>query len=178
MVTLLLNESPAASGYTVPIVVYGSHPLQTFNSLYSTNLKNYAPAVLEIIPGFKTPVLASSHPYVFYGVAQGFDTVGSGVFLPPYQDKNGDWHYPIEDATAQMQKDLAVAGWLKAMSDDPSQDVAAVWSAMSAQWLGADQQPTVNALVTHQGSLFYKDKDTLAFKFNQPLVWPTSAILA
>ena len=104
MVSLLLNPSPAQPGYTVPIVVYGNHPLQTFNALYGTKMTNYAPTVVEIITGMKTPVLASSHPYVFYGKAQGFDSIGSGL-MPEAN---------VSSATSQMKADLAVAGWLKA----------------------------------------------------------------
>lgn len=163
MVSLLLNKS-TTPGYTVPIVVYGSHPLQTFNVLYGTSMKNYAPIVIEIIPGLKTPVLGSSHPYVFYGDAQGFDSIGSGI-MP---DAN------IPSATRQMKLDLAVAGWLKAMSDDPSQDTTAAWIAQKNKWADADQAPTVTALVNHQGSLFYSDPTTLKFTFKTPLVWPTT----
>jgi len=163
-VSLLLNLSPTKPGYTVPIVVYGNHPLQTFNALYgTTGMKNYQPTVVaNIIPGMKTPVLASSHPYVFYGTAQGFNAIGSGI-MPPAK---------VPAATQQMQLDLAVAGWLKAMSDDPSQDPAATWTTLQNYWAAAAQTPTVNALVQHQGSLFYKDPTTLAFQFNTPLVWP------
>lgn len=163
-VQLLLNVSPNKKGFTVPIVVYGAHPLQTFNDLYGCKLKNYAPAVVEIIPGLKTPVLASSHPYVFYGEAQGFDKIGSGV-MPASN---------VKAATAQMQADLAVAGWLKAMSDDPSQDVAAVWKAMQGKWSSAQQLATVSALARHQGSLFYSDPKTLTFTFKTPLNLPSA----
>lgn len=164
MVSLLLNPSQTP-GYTVPIVVYGSHPVQTFNAIYGTSLKNYAPTVVsDIIPGKKTPVLASSHPYVFYGKAQGFDSIGSGI-MPPGN---------VAAATQQMQSDLAVSGWLAAMYADPTQDTVAVWKSQSAKWTSSAQAPTVKALVNHQGSLFYKDPTTLAFTFNTPLVWPSS----
>lgn len=163
MVSLLLNDSPTAPGYTAPVIVYGAHPVQEFNTIYGTTIKNYAPVISEsVVTGKRTPVLASSHPYVFYGVAQGFDKIGSGV-MPPAN---------VAAATAQMQKDLAVNGWVKAMHDDPTQDPVATWKNLVAHWLAPDQQPTVNALVVHQGSLFYTDPNTLAFRFNVPLKWP------
>ena len=163
MVRLLLNTSATKPGYTVPIVVYGAHPLQTFNTLYNQTLANYKPATVEVIPGLKTPVIASSHPYVFYGKAQGFDKIGSGV-MPAGN---------VAAATSQMQLDLAIAGWLKLMSDDPSQDPAAAWKTKQAYWTGGAQSPTVTALVNHQGSLFYSDPKTLAFTFKTKLVWPS-----
>lgn len=163
MVALLLNDSPTHPGYTAPVIVYGAHPLQEFNTIYQTNVTNYAPVIsTSVVDGKKTPVLASSHPYVFYGVAQGFDQIGSGI-MPPGN---------VAAATAQMQKDLAVSGWVKAMYDDPTQDPAVVWSTLLAHWQAAPQQATVKALVDHQGSLFYTNPDTLAFTFKVPLVWP------
>ena len=38
-VQLLLNESKEKKGFTVPIVVYGSHPREIFNINYKTKLK-------------------------------------------------------------------------------------------------------------------------------------------
>lgn len=165
-VSLLLNASPTKPGYTAPIVVYGAHPLQIFNTLYNTSIHNYAPIVAEIIPGLKTPVLASSHPYVFYGKAQGFDAIGSGI-MPAAN---------VAGATAQMLLDLAVAGWLTVMSEDPSQDPVAAWNAQKSSWASSAQAATVSALVDHQGSLLYSDPKTLAFSFKTPLVLPGADI--
>ncbi len=173
-VSLLLNPSPKP-GYTAPIVIYGAHPLATFNKLYGTNLKVYQTTVVTgILPGLKTPVLASSHPYVFYGMAQGFGPgqIGAGSILPPLKDDKGQMHYPLKDATAQMIKDLAVARWLKDMSDDPSQSVADVWVAAQKFWNDPAQTNTVSDLVQHQGSLCYYNPPALDFKFNVP---PSSA---
>ncbi len=156
-VSLLLNPSPK-SGYTAPIVIYGAHPLATFNKLYGTNLKVYQTTVVTgILPGLKTPVLASSHPYVFYGQAQGFDKIGSGNLVN------------VPAATGQMIKDLAVSRWLKAMSDDPSQPVADVWAAAQKFWNDPAQAAAVSSLVQHQGSLWYNNPPTLDFIFKVPL---------
>jgi hypothetical protein len=164
MVSLLLNDSPIHPEYTAPVIVYGAHPLQEFNTIYGTKVQTYAPVITSnVVSGKQTAVLASSHPYVFYGKAQGFDNIGSGV-MPPAN---------VPAATAQMQKDLAVSGWVKAMYDDPTQDPAVTWKNLVSYWVAPAQQPTVKALVDHQGSLFYTDPNTLAFTFKVPLVWPS-----
>lgn len=163
-VSLLLNASPTP-GYSAPIVVYGAHPLAVFNQLYGCNLRTYQSTVLtSVVPGLKTPVLASTHPYVFYGKAQGFDQIGSGVFTDP--NKN---------AAAQMKLDLAVARWLKRMAADPTQPTDAVWQDCKTYWNDPAQQAAVDALVQHQGSLWYYDPPSLAFKFKVPLPAPAQA---
>lgn len=156
-VRLLLNRSKTVQGYTAPIVVFGAHPLETFNTLYGTTLQNGQAGVARILPGMKTPILASTHPYVFYGKAQGFDQIGSGVLVD------------AKVATVQMQTDLAVAGWLKLMAADPSQDPVKVLSEQTQFWNSASQSNVVNELVVHQGSLRYSDPATLAFSFDKPL---------
>ena len=156
-VRLLLNASLSNPVYTVPIVVYGAHPLDTFNELYATKLSNNQVALVEIIPGKKTAVMASRHPYVFYGTAQGFDAIGSGKLLH------------VEDATAQMIKDLVVARWLKSMAENPAQDPSAVLEESQKFWNDPTQTAIVTALVNHQGSLKYSDPTTLTFEFLIPL---------
>ena len=158
-VALLLNTSVHAD-YTVPIVVYGAHPLATFNELYGLTLGNNQVTVAEVMPGKKTPVMATTHPYVFYGRAQGFDAIGSGKLVD------------VPGATAQMVSDLGVAGWLKRMSDDPTQDPQAALAAAQGYWKDPAQAATVSALVQHQGSLKYSDPNTLAFEFLVPLTPP------
>jgi hypothetical protein len=156
-VKLLLNLSSKHPGYTVPIVVYGAHPLATFNTLYGLKLKNNQVTVAEILPGMKTPVMASTHPYVFYGTAQGFDSIGSGKLVNS------------KGATAQMVKDLVVAGWQKSMSDDPTQDPHEALATCQTHWKATPQKATINALVQHQGSLKYSDPKTLSFMYLVPL---------
>ena len=162
-VTTLLSDSPSHPGYTVPLIVYGAHPRDTFNELYGLSLRTGQATLAEIIPGKKTPVMAMTHPYVFYGTAQGFDHVGSGVMIDP------------KSATAQMQKDLAATRWLKQMADDPTQDPSAVLSSSLKYWQDPAQAGMVDALVQHQGSLYYSDPTTLKFEFLVPLKLPTKA---
>lgn len=161
-VKLLLNVSTKDSGYTVPIVVYGAHPLATFNTLYSTKLKNNQVTVVEIIPGKKTAVMASTHPYVFYGMAQGFDKIGSGKIVNH------------RAATAQMKKDLVVARWLKSMAEFPNQSPKTALKDAQDYWKDPAQNDVIKALVNHQGSLTYSDPTTLTFKFTVPLTLPNT----
>lgn len=164
-VELLLNPSVEKKGFTVPIVVYGSHPREIFNINYKTKLRNNGVTVVEdIIKGMKTPVMASTHPYVFYGFAQGFDKIGSGKITNRSR------------GTAQMIKDLIVSRWLKLMSDDPSQDPKLVLKHCQAYWNDDAQAGVVADLVNHQGSLFYSNPTTLTFQYLTPL--PTFAQVA
>jgi hypothetical protein len=154
---LLLNTAANNADCTIPIVVYGAPPRKAFNSLFGTNIGVNTVGVAQIIPGKKTPVLGANHPYVFYATAQGFNTVGSGKFLPPPA---------CVDATSVMKKDLAVAFWQKKMADDPTQDPQAVINAATAFWNDPAQAALVCQLVQHQGSLFYPDDSGLTYQFN------------
>lgn len=155
-VNLLLNPAPNNDYYTVPIIVYGSHPTETFNILYGTNLSPMKVATVNIIPGRQTPVLASSHPYVFYASAQGFDTVGSGKFLSPKD---------CQHSVGVMRKDLIVTRWQKVLTDDPTLDPQEVLDDCTAYWEDHSRQAEICALVRHQGSLTYSDPVTLKFHF-------------
>jgi hypothetical protein len=168
-VELLLNVSPTRAGYTVPIVVYGAHPRDTFRALYGVTLGVNVAATAEILPGRKTPVLGSNHPYVFYATAQGFATVGSGRF----RSEND-----CREATTVMRSDLIVARWQKVMADDPSRDPQAVLADCTAYWTDPARATAVCALTRHQGSLHYPDPASLAFRFDQSLEDATSACRA
>jgi hypothetical protein len=154
-VELLLNPAPNNPGYTIPIVVYGLHPREIFQQLYGVQLDVNAVATAEILPGRKTPVLATNHPYNFYATAQGGDAIGSGRLLR---------HKRI-DATKLMISDLSAARWQMVMAEDPSQDPQAVFKACKEFWESPEQRGRVEALVLHQGSLHYPAKDSLAFGF-------------
>jgi hypothetical protein len=102
-------------------------------------------------------VMASTHPYVFYGTAQGFGAIGSGKLVNP------------AGATKQMLDDLVVAGWLKAMSEDPSRDASVVLADRRQYWNDPARAGTIQMLVEHQGSLKYSNPATLTFEFLIPL---------
>lgn len=159
-VNLLLNVSATHPDYTIPIVVYGAHPRDTFAELYNVKLGVNVAATAEIIPGKKTAVLGSNHPYVFYAAAQGFDTVGSGHFK-----SQGD----CQAAAKVMKTDLIVARWQRVMADDPSQDPHAVLNDCTAYWNDPARAGEICALVQHQGSLSYPDPNSLQFQFNVSL---------
>ncbi len=159
LVKLLLNHSVSHSEYTIPIVVYGAHPRETFQELYLDNRKlgvNRADTA-EIIPGLKTPVLGANHPYRFYAQAQisKDSDVGSGKIVPEQ----------CPAVVKVMQDDLAAARWQMEMARDPSQNPAQLIESCEAYWRDEAQQARVCALVQHQGSLLYPDPDSLQFKF-------------
>jgi hypothetical protein len=155
-VALLLNDAPGYPGYTVPIVVYGSHPNQIFSKLYNIPMGNGKVAVAEIVPGKKTPVLGSQHPYVFYAVAQGFPTVGSGKFLSAAA---------CAAAARVTQTDLATARWQMVMAADPTQDPRTALDACVAYWADPSRAGTICALTRHQASLYYASPESLQFTY-------------
>lgn len=159
-VELLLNVSSSHPDYTIPIVVYGAHPRDTFAELYNVKLGVNVAATAEIIPGKKTAVLGSNHPYVFYASAQGFETVGSGHFK-----SQGD----CQAAAKVMKTDLIVARWQKVMAEDPSQNPQTVLNDCTAYWSDPARAAEICALVQHQGSLSYPDPNSLKFQFNVSL---------
>lgn len=156
-VDLLLNPS-SKPGFTAPIVVYGAHPRDTFNALYQTglDLAKAPTAVAEILPGKKTPVLCANHPYVFYAMAQGFNTVGSGKF---------ESSSACQKSVGVMRGDLVVTRWQALMADNPSLDPKAVYDDCVNYWNDAARNAQVCALVRHQASLFYASPTSLAFTF-------------
>lgn len=160
-VRLLLNPAPNDARYTIPIVVYGSHPRQIFEKLYGVALPFNSAATVEIIPGKKTPVMATNHPYRFYATVQGGDSVGSGKILPDDSART--------TAMELMINDLAAARWQKVMADNPSLDPQAVLSDCRDYWRSPAQQGRVEALVLRQGSLTYPEGDSLAYSYSVSL---------
>lgn len=167
MVKLLLNESQTHSGYTIPIVVYGSHPREIFQELYlgDHRLSVNVAGTAEIIPGKKTPVLGVNHPYRFYAQAQIDDKdpstgyVGSGKIVP----KN------CEGVVALMKKDLAAARWQALMAENPTLDPQALIQECEAYWDAPERMEEVCKLVMHEGSLLYPHLPALDFTYGLSL---------
>lgn len=151
-VSLLLNT--VGKDYTIPIVVYGTPARDTFSQLYGVKLMTNQAATVEIIPGRKTAVLCSGHPYAFYAQVQ--KNVGSGSIA---SDK-------CAAAAPTMIKDLVVARWQMEMGRNPTQDPGQVLQSCNDYWKAPEQQSKVCELVLHQGSLSYPDPNSLSFKFN------------
>jgi hypothetical protein len=158
---LLVRAHPTRAGYTIPIVVYGAHPRDTFSELYNLQpkLAINRVATVSVVDNLKTPVLATHHPYDFYAAAQGFVTVGGG-----YISSQG-----CAEATGLMISDLAAARWQKRMAEDPSQNPQAVLDDSTAYWSADAQRATVCQQVRHHGSLYYKDRVSLAFEFRESM---------
>lgn len=158
MVALLLNAAPNHPGYTIPIVVYGKHPCAIFSNLFHEPVGANTVATVEIIPGMKTAVLGSNHPYMFYGTAQ--NPVGSGKFTSG----------PTRGRCVKiMTTDLIVARWQVIMAGDPSQDPQTVLNACTAYWNDSVQAGKICALVRRQGSLSYPDGESLKYCFTVSL---------
>lgn len=160
-VQLLLNAAPGQCGFTIPVVVYGAHPREVFNIVFKpdTPVGVGVATSAGIHPGKRTAVLGSNHPYMFYAVAQGGDSVGSGRIA------DGVSRVQLTDL---MVKDLATARWQVLMAADPSQNPAAVISECTAYWSDPARSVTVQALIEHQGSLYYPDPSALTFTFKVP----------
>ena len=80
---LLRSLCPVGEGFTIPIVIYGSSALKSFNLIWpDAKLSRGAnPATFVIIlEGKQTPVLCSGHPYAFF--AQSQTEVGVGWMKP------------------------------------------------------------------------------------------------
>lgn len=162
-VNLLLNTSSVNEDYTVPVVVYGAPARAVFQQLYSVELHGNQAMTAEMIPGKKTAVVASGHPYRFYAEAQideatGAD-VGSGKIVPE----------KCAEAVKIMVEDLIIAGWLCRLVKDPTQDPKSVLKACKDYWESPDQAAQICALVRHEGSLLYPDPNSLKFEFGVDL---------
>ena len=152
MIRNLLTPHATAKGHTIPMTAYGSEPRQQLGGL---SLRPDKAVVVELLPGLKTAVLGSNHPYRFYAEAQGGSTVGSGTMLPG------------KDAicTELQQDDLAVVRWQVQMAKDPSQDPWRVIREAQDFWKAKAQQDRVAALVRRHGSLQYDDPAGFRFRF-------------
>jgi hypothetical protein len=162
MVINLLNHHPASKGYTIPIVVYGSHPREIFsiNFLDNQPLGINKPITSEIIPGLRTPMIGANHPYGFYWRAQVDEdrpdtAVGDGKMVPGH----------CSQVLRQMQDDLITAGWLAEMARDASQDGDRLLDRVSAFWRDTANRNTLCAMTQYQATLMYTDEHQLSFTF-------------
>jgi hypothetical protein len=160
LVKLFLNPAAGAPGNTIPIVVYGAHPRDTFTELYGQKITRMQATTVEIIPGLKTAVIGSDHPYVFYASAQGFDTVGLGRIASAAD---------CSQAVKQMTLDLIITRWQSVMASNPALNPQQVLQDCTAFWNNAAQQAQICALVRHQGSLYYASPTSLAFSYQVSL---------
>jgi len=180
LVELLLNDSDSESEFTIPIVIYGSHPRQEFEAVFLPKLEEgekprlgvNKTVIANIIPGKKTAVLAANHPYRFYAAGQISKTnpkeyfVGCGKLVPD------DQRSP-KDATPEsiMKADLASARWQILMAEDPSLDPKKLIDSCIDYWDEEAQSDQINNLIAHQGSLYYPDpkSESLEFEFKVKL---------
>lgn len=163
MVTALLKPHPKHKGYTIPIVVFGSHPRKIFAKQFidgQDNLGVNEVHVIEILKGWKTPIIGSNHPYRFYAQAQKnqldkYRKVGNGR-LNMDACKNG-----LPDV---MRDDLITTDWTLKMVDDPL-NPETLLAKVREFWHGSDGANTLCALTRSQSTLFYTDEEEILFKF-------------
>jgi hypothetical protein len=118
--------------------------------------------ILEILEGYRTPLLGSNHPYRFYAEAQGGATVGSGSMLSTKDDQGLD---RMTVCTQLQQDDLALVRWQTLMAEDPSQDPWEVIRDAQTYWKAKPQQDMVGRLVRRHASLKYDDPNGYHFRF-------------
>jgi hypothetical protein len=157
MVKCLLHPHETVPGYTIPMLSYGKNSTMQIGGLFLRNTV----ATLEILEGLRTPILSTSHPYLFLYLAQdagGKGKVGSGKIV-------GD----VKTISRVMRQDLSSVRWQVVMAHDPSQDPAAVHRASKAYWDDPAQALMVCALVCRHGSLVYPRDDPLGNHFSYQL---------
>lgn len=157
MIRTLIKPHPDHPGYTIPMTAYGNDPRQRFGGMF---LNPDKAMILEVVPGLKTPVLGSNHPYNFFYTAQASDgvgLVGSGKMIDSEKVRS--------KCTLLQQEDLAVVRWQVKMAEDPSQDPWEVIEQSRAFWKDEAQQAEVCALVKRHASLTYADPAGNKFSF-------------
>lgn len=153
-------------GYTIPMTAYGRDPIQQFGGLF---LGPDQAMVIEVLPGLKTPVLGSNHPYRFYGQAQTTrnpqpgQVIGAGQMLPGTA--------VMDACRAIQQDDLAVVRWQVQMAADPSLDPWDTIREAQAYWKAPDQQGLVEILMKRHGSLTYDDYSPTSTTVSRGLVF-------
>ena len=153
-------------GYTIPMTAYGRDPIQQFGGLF---LGPDQAMVIEVLPGLKTPVLGSNHPYRFFGQAQTTrnpqpgQVIGSGQMLP------GD--AVMQACRSIQQDDLAVVRWQVQMANDPSLDPWDTIRESQAFWKAPEQQERVELLIKRHGSLTYDDYSPTSTTVSRGLVF-------
>lgn len=166
MIQTMIKPHSKVNEYTIPMTAYGRDPMQQFGGLF---LGPDQAMVIEVLPGLKTPVLGSNHPYRFYGQAQTTrnpqpgQVIGSGQMLPGAA---------VMDACRGIQQDdLAVVRWQVQMAADPSLDPWDTIREAQAYWKAPDQQGLVEILIKRHGSLTYDDYSPTSTTVSRGLVF-------
>jgi len=159
-VEMLMNTSKSYAEHNIPIVVWGTSARRVFSDIYldGKSLGKSKPTQI-VINNKTTSVIGADHPYRFFAQAQSSDTtdVGLGYILPGKEAG-------VKDL---MVDDLTVVRWQVLMGEDPTQDPYEVFKACSDYWTNRDEEreKQLNAIVQHQGSLYYASADSLEFSF-------------
>ncbi len=167
MIRTMIKPHPKVNEYTIPMTAYGRDPMQQFGGLF---LGPDQAMVIEVLPGLKTPVLGSNHPYRFYGAAQTTrvnpkpgQVIGSGQMLPGTDVMN--------TCRGLQQDDLAVVRWQVQMAETPALDPWATIRKAKKFWQAPEQQELVDRLIKRHGSLTYDDYSPTSTTVSRGLVF-------
>ena len=160
MVRALIRPNHNFKDYTIPIVVFGSHPRKIFGMdfLGGKEPKINDPLIAEIVPGLKTPVIAANHPYNFYWTSQVGSDNGPGSV--------GDGHMQIAHcgrAHSLMHEDLVSVIWMQRMSSHANDGIDA--AIEYARNYVNDRPGLVCALTQSQATLQYTNAAKTIFEF-------------
>lgn len=167
MIQTMIKPHSKVNEYTIPMTAYGRDPMQQFGGLF---LGPDQAMVIEVLPGLKTPVLGSNHPYRFYGAAQTTrvnpkpgQVIGSGQMLPGTA--------VMDTCRGLQQDDLAVVRWQVQMAENPALDPWATIRKAKKFWQAPEQQELVDRLIKRHGSLTYDDYSPTSTTVSRGLVF-------
>jgi hypothetical protein len=191
----LLVRAPGTPDVTLPVVAYGGKAVPQFNKLFGTTLSvaQSAAVTQNVIPGRRTAVLGTGHPYNFYFQAQqaGYDEeqlyyVGNGRLTPRVALAGS----PEREKVVRIAlDDLVAARWQIRMAAQPGADPVAMLDTCrtecglvrgSTGWsLPADGplRALADYLTDYHGSLLYphynSDDPQLKLLYQYQTEWPT-----
>ena len=191
----LLERGRSDFGVTPPVVAYGGKAVPQFNKLFGTSLSTAQSAAVtgNVIPGRRTAVLGTGHPYNFYYQAQqarhdddpAHFYVGNGRLTPEVAERGSAAR---EKVVRIAVDDLVAARWQIRMAATPDADPVAMLDTCRAE-CGLEQQGsqwTLQAagplrdlaeyLTDYHGSLLYPDYGSddpqKALRYEFSTEWP------
>ncbi|GAB2863046.1 hypothetical protein GCM10027277_34620 [Pseudoduganella ginsengisoli] len=194
----LLERGRSEFGVTPPVVAYGGKAVPQFNKLFGTNLSTAQSAAVtgNVIPGRRTAVLGTGHPYNFYYQAQqarhdddpAHYYVGNGHLTPEVAERGSAAR---EKVVRIAVDDLVAARWQIRMAAQPDADPVDMLDKCRAdcglqrqdgqgsQWVLQAAGPLrdlAEYLTDYHGSLLYPDYGSsdaqAALRYQYRTEWP------
>ncbi len=190
----LLERGRNEYGVTPPVVALGGKAVPQFNKLFGTSLSTTLSTAVtgNVIPGRRTAVLGTGHPYNFYYQAQqaGHDNdpdhyyVGTGRLTPEVAQAGAARERLVRIAV----DDMVAARWQIRMAAQPGADPAEVLDSCRAEcglerqgagWVLQASGPLrdlAEYMTNYHGSLlypYYNNPDSqLALRYQFATEWP------